>query len=109
MLNSYVTPFEAPGILPDPPVPGAIEWLNEIATHFDVAIHTTRAQSPHDRHQIWNWLTLHGADIGLQHAAVVTNQKLPSLVYIDDRAYRFEGDNFPTRDQIYRLKPWYKV
>ena len=37
---------------------------------------------------------------------VVTAEKLPAHLQIDDRAWRFDGGNFPTRQQIVEFKPW---
>jgi hypothetical protein len=38
-----------------------------------------------------------------------TKAKPPCLIYLDDRAVRFEGPGtFPSRDEIHRLRPWNK-
>lgn len=34
-------------------------------------------------------------------------KKLAALVYIDDRAFRFEGI-LPTGEEIHRMRPWNK-
>jgi hypothetical protein len=105
VLHSYQTPYSGDGEAPDPPVPGAIEWLSQIAEHFDVVIHTTRARSPEGQRAVRHWLHEHGWEPGMN--ATVTAQKVPALVYIDDRAWRFDGV-FPTKDEIHRALPWHK-
>lgn len=29
-----------------------------------------------------------------------------ALIYIDDRGYRFTGSNWPSKNDIHRLRPW---
>lgn len=105
VLHSYTTPWSSADSLPDPPVPGAIEWLNEIVKHFDVVILTTRGDQEGGNEAVIAWLREHGytgPDL------LVTSKKVPALVYIDDRAWRFEGDNFPTAQQVHEARPWNK-
>lgn len=103
VLHRYDSPWVAPEIIPDPPVEGAIEWLNEMSRHFDIVIHTTRAQTEAGRLAVMSWLFNHKANFLLN----ITNVKQPSLVYIDDRGWRFEG-RFPTRQEIHEARPWNK-
>lgn len=107
VIHSYTTPYNHldPTEVPDPPVPGAIEWLNEIRKDFEVIIFTTRGDHPARISAVQLWLAKWGYE---DPWPTVTNQKLPALVYIDDRALRFDGSNFPTRKQIHRLIPWNK-
>jgi hypothetical protein len=104
VIHQYTTPWIAPDVIPDPPVLGAIEWLNEIRNDFTVIIHTTRAQHPEAIEAMGNWLHSHGLE---PPTPIITNKKLPALIYIDDRGWRFEG-TFPTRQEIHQSRPWYK-
>lgn len=106
VLHSYVTPWQAAHICPDPPVEGAIEWLNEIIEEFDVVVHTTRGDQPGGNAAVNIWLKEHGYR---GPYLKVTSQKVPALVYIDDRGWRFDGTNFPTADEIHRARPWNKI
>jgi hypothetical protein len=38
----------------------------------------------------------------------LTYQKPPCIVYIDDRAYRFDGKHWPSVQELYQHKPWHK-
>lgn len=105
VLHSYTTPWVSADHIPDPPVPGAIDWLNEICQKFDVAIHTTRGDQKGGNEAVMTWLRdngFAGPDL------LVTSRKIPALIYVDDRAYRFEGDNFPTANEVHQLRPWHK-
>jgi hypothetical protein len=101
VLHSYVSGWVAADALPDPPVPGAIEWLNEVAIEYDVIILTTRARYPEAIPAIEQWLREHG----FTGECVVTCEKGPALLYLDDRAWRFRG-KFPNLKTIRYAKPW---
>lgn len=133
VLHSYVSPWKNAWTIPDPPVPGAIEWLSQMVEKFDVAVFSTRNRSFFGRWAMKSWLRRHtynhyadlayGAGRHWTHldteeeawrAAVGTiarfkfpKHKPAALIYVDDRAYRFEG-HFPTADEIHRARPWNK-
>lgn len=103
VIHQYTSPWVAPHIIPDPPVPGAIEWLKEMQKHFEVIIMSTRCQTPEGITAIYTWLAERGVS-----GVTISYEKLPALIYLDDRGIRFEG-RFPTRDEIHRARPWNKV
>lgn len=104
VIHSYTTPWIDHETTPDPPVPGAIEWLNGIVDHFTLVIHTTRGATAGGREAVLRYLREAGYK---GPTPEVTNQKVPALVYIDDRGWRFEG-TFPTRHEIHAARPWNK-
>lgn len=106
VIHSYTSPWVSAETIPDPPVPGAIEWLNEISKTFRVVIFTTRGKEPEGRIAVAEWLTDHGYQCFPKD---VTALKPPALVYVDDRAFRFDGTNFPSVGQLqFDLVPWNK-
>ncbi|NNM31965.1 MAG: hypothetical protein HKO53_02815 [Gemmatimonadetes bacterium] len=115
VLHSYTTPWLNAHTIPDPPVPGAIEWLHSTVQTFNVAIYSTRSKTWRGRRAMKAWLKKHAGNIyweapgflGLEDVTF-SAEKPPALVYVDDRAYRFTGDNFPTQDEIHNLRPWNK-
>lgn len=105
VIHSYTSPWVDAVTIPDPPVEGAIEWLNEIADHFSVVIFTTRGKTAEGRFAVLVWLR----ERGFTRAAAVTAMKVAALVYLDDRAVRFEGPgSFPTAQFIHAARPWNK-
>jgi hypothetical protein len=107
VIHSYVSGWKGVDGIPDPPVPGAIEWLNDVVTECRVVIHTTRAESPKGVAAIVEWLKRNGATPQLYNSTI-TNKKVPAVVYIDDRAFRFTG-TFPSIEKLLiGMKPWYK-
>jgi hypothetical protein len=106
VIHSYTSPWINEYTIPDAPVDGAAEWLNAIRDHFEVVIFTTRGKSKEGRNAVLNYLDQAGVEDTF--SLVVTDQKPPALVYLDDRALRFDGQNFPTAREIHQLKPWNK-
>lgn len=104
VLHSYESPWINAHTIPDPPVPGAIDWLWEMSKHFDILVHTTRGKTARGRFAVREYLAKNGYDGPL----TVSAWKGPALVYIDDRGLRFDGTNFPTREEIHQLRPWNK-
>jgi len=106
VIHSYTSPWVNAETIPDQPVPGAIEWLREMGRHFEVVIHTTRGKTAVGQHAVKKWLHENGLEWGL--AAVVTAEKVAALIYLDDRAVRFDGTNWPSRTEVHQLRPWNK-
>lgn len=112
VLHWYTSPWVNEYTIPDPPVPGAIEWLREMEQSFEVVILTTRGRTWRGRRAVLQWLWKHGvhapgAEMWSDLKFKVTHNKPPALVYLDDRAMRFAGV-FPTADDIHRARPWNK-
>lgn len=106
VINSYSSGW-AEGALPDLPVPGAIEWLEEISGRCRVTIYSARIQDEYPEYErsIRDWLIEHGlserALSRLRFAA-----KISATIYLDDRAVRFTGKNFPTEDEVRNHQTW---
>lgn len=107
VLHSYTTPWKNPETIPDPPVPGAIEWLKSLFPKFNVVVFTARAQTPAGKAAVREWLAREGIYHG--EPLEVSYEKKPAIVYVDDRGYRFTGANWPSIDEIYKMKPWWKT
>lgn len=116
VLHSYTSPWAGAHRIPDPPVDGAIEWLWRTIQKFDVVILTTRGKWFWGRWAVRRWLHKHAGE-GLWYEQMgtrgledvkVSATKEAALIYLDDRAYRFDGTNFPTPEQIHAARPWNK-
>jgi len=106
---------------------GAFEWLEEMVKHFHVYIYSarftlhqgvlegfegnkTRLDVENAKLAVTFWFRENGMPLEvLEKLEFWTGAGKPTaLVYIDDRGYRFTGDNFPTKGEIHRLLPWCK-
>jgi hypothetical protein len=107
VINSYTSGWKGAANLPDPPVEGAIEWLNKLDKRYSVAILTTRAQTQEACDAIADYLVEHGYTGSMP---LITDRKIPALIYVDDRAVRFDGPEkgFPAIDTISTMQPWNK-
>lgn len=120
VIHSYTSKWVSADVIPDPPVRGAIEWLTEMDKRFRVVIFTTRGKTHDGRLAVRDWLVEHGfygaGRVGPtsnpqvdDYEVEITATKPPALIYLDDRAVRFDGENFPTADEIHReFVPWNK-
>lgn len=89
VINSYTSGYK-PGddsYLPDPPVPGAKEFLVRCLNCFqEVYILSARCQTLSGMIAVKEWLKKYNMpDIPVSYV------KYPAEVYIDDRGWRFEG------------------
>lgn len=115
VIHSYTSPWVAPHIIPDAPVDGAISWLFRTIQRFEVVIFTTRGKTWRGRWAVRRWLRRHAGNLwnespgarGLEDVTV-TATKPAALIYLDDRAYRFTGTNFPDAEEVHRARPWNK-
>lgn len=118
VIHSYRSPWVNHHTIPDPPVPGAIKWLGDMTVKFDVYILSTRCKTWRGRRAMKRWLHKYDepdvpfavwedtSAIGFR--VKFAKSKPPALIYLDDRAVRFEGPGtFPTTEQIHRAVPWW--
>lgn len=116
VLHSYTSGWQGADAIPDPPTPGAQEFMaSMLAAGWDVVIQSTRAATVQGANAIAEWLIRHRFpaprrdSIGDPRAAwTITAEKLPALVYLDDRALRFDGA-WPTLPEVEAAGiPWNK-
>ena len=107
VIHEYLTPWQAPDIIPDKPVDGVIDWLNAVDEHYNIVVYSTRAAALEGRLAIAAYLAEHGFDIELEQ---VVPYKPMAVIYLDDRGWRFEGPgSFPTVEQINQARPWNRL
>ncbi len=119
VLHSYTSGWQGPDMIPDPPVPGAIEFLWEASQHFDVQIFSSRSNYPGGLGAMKTWLAAwdnaHMSELRRQgkpipRTCLILNvkfptEKPPAHVTLDDRAITFTGD-WPTCEELLAFKPW---
>jgi hypothetical protein len=123
VIHSYKSGWQGISVIPDPPVPGAIKWLEEHLPIPDclgmwesdeykgpvVQIYSSRSKSWFGRRAMKKWLIKHGL-----HPAYIRDgilkfpiKKPSAFLTIDDRAICFNG-TFPTTQEMISFKPWNK-
>lgn len=109
VINSYQTKFDQndPFNIPDPPVHGAIEWLCELVRKYHVVIYSCRLLHPDGEAALHHWFFANKMPNHLIDQLAFSHTKRGAHLYIDDRAFRFEGV-FPTPEKIDSFIPWGK-
>jgi len=114
VLHSYTSGWQGPDIIPDPPVPGAIDFLRRAVEHFTVAIYSSRSHQPGGQAAMRAWLALWagrdsapGADLAFLSRLQWPLEKPGAFVTLDDRALTFTGE-WPDMETLKSFRPWHK-
>ena len=104
VIHSYIRPFKSAEIIPDEPVNGIKEAIDEIRkAGYEVVVVSSRSSSEAGKKAI---------DAYLNHYEIrvddIKFEKVPAICYIDDRAICFQGDPSSLLRQIRSFKPWHK-
>ena len=102
VIHSYSSGWHGAESAPDPPVPGIIEAIRDMRkAGYDVVVVSSRCSYPGGEKAIERYLDKHGIQVD-----GITGEKIPALVYIDDRAIRFDGKPETLLKQVEGFKPW---
>jgi hypothetical protein len=104
VLHSYTSGWKGATEIPDPPVSGMAEAVRKIqAAGFEVVVMSSRAMHPEGPDAMGRWFQANGFPL-----LPITAEKVPALLYVDDRAFRFNGDPLPMLKLIFNtdLEPW---
>ena len=109
VLHSYSSGWKGADVIPDPPVPGAIEFLEKLVAdeRFQVCIYSSRSRQGGGISAMHCWLDAHGMSTQARDALLFPTEKPPAHLTIDDRAMCFEG-YFPDLGWIADFVPWNK-
>lgn len=122
VLHSYTSGWKGATVIPDEPVPGAIQWLEThlpvpeslcaIAPEYvgpEVVIYSSRSRQWGGIRAMKKWLLKHGLHAGYIREGILKfpTKKPAAYLTIDDRAICFTG-NFPTTEEMMAFKPWNK-
>lgn len=107
VINNYASGWQGADVIPDPPVPGAIEWLESLCRdgRFDVQIFSSRSHQG-GMAMMAIWLTWNGLPGWALNKIGFPLHKPSAHLTIDDRAFCFRGE-FPEPDEIDQFKPWW--
>lgn len=122
VIHSYTSGWLGADVIPDPPVPGAIEWLIQhlpvpdpicaMASPYrgpEVQIYSSRSSQKGGVKAMQEWLIKHGLDRYYISECILKfpTEKNAAFLTIDDRAICFDG-RFPTTEEMLSFKPWNK-
>ena len=112
VIHSYTSGWKGADVIPDPPVPGAIEALHHYLEHFEVAIYSARSGQPGGIKAMREFINAHDyectSDKCLINRLLFPSSKPAAALYIDDRGFRFDG-TWPDIETLEEaMIPWYK-
>jgi len=107
VLHSYTTPWTDVKTISDPPVTGAISFLRDLIMSYqwDVAIFSTRNNSPQGVKAMQRWLVENGLEEAWVARVRFPIEKPNAYVGLDDRVLTFTG-TFPDMDTLVNFTPW---
>lgn len=104
VIHSYTSGWKGDSVIPDPPVPGIKEAIDEIRdAGYEVVVVSTRCATVQGQGAVRGWLLDHGIEVD-----GVMMKKPPAICYIDDRAICFDGNAGTLLERIQTFKPWNK-
>jgi len=123
VIHSYSSGWKGADVIPDPPVAGTFDFLEQAIDHFDVQIFSSRSHQPGGTQAMKDWLWKHLADhfdcafagdpkdfdraLRIRDAISYPAEKPAAMISIDDRALTFTG-RWPAIQTLKEFKPWNK-
>lgn len=104
VLHSYKNGWKGAGVIPDPPVPGAVAFVENALESFQVIVFSSRSQSREGRAAMRDWCEVWGFPV---QQISFPAQKPAAFLSIDDRAWCFQG-KFPPIEMLLKFRPWNK-
>ncbi len=114
VIHRYDSGWKGADVIPDPPVDGALAFIDKAREHFIVAIFSSRSAQVGGKAAMCKWLGEHmealfgpGKSLNIMADIEWPTEKPAAFLTIDDRALTFEGV-WPSMDELREFKPWNK-
>jgi|SRR5882757_358434 len=122
VIHSYTSGWKGADVIPDPPVPGALQFILDAQKHFTVAIFSSRSNQAGGQFAMQEWLTDWSREWASEDPARWPSsdwrhnmlasiewplEKPAAFITIDDRAITFDG-TWPDVETLRVFKPWNK-
>lgn len=104
VIHSYKSGWQGDTIIPDPPVIGIKSALMDIHdAGYEIVIVSTRCATAEGKAAVEAWLEKYALSAYIDRVCV---EKVPAIVYVDDRAICFDGDPGKLLTEINNFVPW---
>lgn len=100
-VHSYTSGWKGIDVIPDPPVEGIREAIINIRKKYKVVIVSSRTSCPQGIIAVNKWLEKYDIEVD-----DISDTKPPAIVYVDDRAIKFDGNSDSLLDKICSFKTW---
>ncbi len=102
VIHSYESGWQGVDVIPDPPVPGIREAIDNIReAGYRVVILSTRCHQEDGRKAIGEWIDKHNIKVD-----DIVEHKIPAILQVDDRCICFDGKVDELVDKIEKFKTW---
>lgn len=118
VIHSYASGWKGATIIPDAPVPGAMDFIVHAVRKFDVNIYSSRSGQPGGIDAMKSYMSMHLYILLKEKENWVIDaiaaqiewptEKPPAMVSIDDRALTFTGV-WPKIEDLLAFQPWNRV
>jgi len=105
VIHSYTTEWQGATTIPDPPTPGAFEWIEKALDKYKIAVYSSRSKEKGGIGAMKAWFIKHGMDQFTLNNLEFPTEKPAAHIYLDDRGWKFEGV-WPSLDEIAAFKTW---
>jgi hypothetical protein len=110
VCHSYTSGWQGAASIPDPPVDGMWEFLEQAIDVFEIHIFSSRTHQHGGKQAMFQWF-LKWADTdkrqGISTMLLFPLEKPSALVTLDDRGILFTG-TWPNVEELRKFKPWYQ-
>jgi len=107
VLHRFNSGWQGGHVIPDPPVPGAMEFLTHAVEVFHVAIFSSRSSEEGGVDAMRAWLARWGCPSATLAKLHFPTYKPAAHVSLDDRGWRFDGA-WPALEELRRFAPWHE-
>ena len=122
VCHSYTSGWKGADVIPDPPVPGLFDFLEDAKEHFDIQVFSSRSHQDGGTGAMWAWFGKHYTEWEFERHPEFREkyacfycpewisfptEKPPAHISIDDRGFTFEGV-WPDINMLLAFKPWNK-
>jgi hypothetical protein len=115
VIHSYTSGWQGADVIPDPPVPGAMAFMDHARQAFEIHVFSSRSGKEGGITAMRAWFRKHALEY-TQSARACTDlcadikwptTKPPAMLTIDDRAITFTGQ-WPDMEDLLTFQPWNK-
>ena len=129
VLHSYTSGWQGIGVIADPPVTGAIEWLIAQCLYgpYDIIINSCRCNESNGITAMSDWIEANVRAVMSKLPAYIDDEERleddiatimviitfavqkpeRAFIFIDDRSWQFNG-TFPSMIELEKFIPWYR-
>lgn len=104
VLHQY-SEWRGAGIIPNRPVPGAVEFVREAIDYFSIHVFSSRSSFPEGIPAMRAWMQKHRFPIVNVY---FPTYKPAAFLSIDDRGFHFSGA-FPAPQELLKFKAWHEA